>query len=68
MRSQNSIVHLVAHLLLVRVIAITSESRSRSLEWNVDEECGESDKDRIVQDVFSTENTWKIIQNILIIM
>lgn len=43
--------------------AMTGESRSRSLEWNVDEECGESDKDRIVQGVFSAENTSKIIQN-----
>lgn len=64
MRSQNSIVHPVAHFLSVRVIAMASESRSRSLEWNVDEECGESDKDRIVQNVFSAENTLKIIQNI----
>lgn len=62
MRSQNSVVHPVAHFLLVRGIAMTSESRS--LEWNVDEECGESDKDRIVQNVFSAENTLKIIQNI----
>jgi hypothetical protein len=30
----------VAHLLLVRVIGTTGESKSRSLEWNVDEECG----------------------------
>lgn len=66
MRSQNSVVHPVAHFLFVRGIAMTSESRSRSrsLEWNVDEECGESDKDRIVQNVFSAENTLKIIQNI----
>ncbi|KGO74593.1 hypothetical protein PITC_002380 [Penicillium italicum] len=32
---------------------MASESRSGSLEWNVDEECGGSDKDWIVQDVFN---------------